>query len=119
MAGFSADTAQLTQLGAQLRAAGVELADLDPANSEAGRVVIAAARPPRLTGAMASGQFAGASREGVAFASSARYWTFIHWGAPRRNIKARPWFAEALKASEDRVLAVYAEHAQQTLDKIG
>lgn len=117
--GFSADTAQLRQLGDQLHAAGVELEALDPANSEAGRVVVAAARPPRRTGALAAGQRADATREGVTFASTARYWTFVHWGAPRRNIRARPWFSEALKASQDRVLAVYAEHAQQTIDKIG
>lgn len=119
MAGFSADTAQLHQLADQLRAAGVELGDLDPATAEAGRVVIAATRPPRLTGHLANTLTAGLGAGGVVFASTARYWTWVHWGAPRRHIKARPFYPEALDRSTDEVLAVYADHARAVFDKIG
>lgn len=119
MAGFSSETAQLRQLADQLRAAGVELGELDPATAEAGRVVIAATRPPRLTGQLANSLTAGLGAGGVVFASTARYWTWVHWGAPRRNIRARPFYPEALDRSTDDVLAVYADHARTALDKIG
>lgn len=116
---FEVDAAQLDQLAADLHAVGVQLADLEPVNTEASRVVHAAARPPRRSGALAAGLRADPNGQGVTFASSARYWTFVHWGAPRRNIKARPWWPEALTVSRDQLLAVYARHAATTLDKIG
>lgn len=107
------------ELARQLHAAGVQLAELGPANTEAGRIVVAQAHAPRRTGAMAAGTTASVTRHGVAFASTARYWTFVHWGAPRRNIKARPWLAESLDHNRADVLAVYAAHARDTIDKIG
>lgn len=119
MTGFDVDAAQLDQLGRQLHAAGVQLAELEPVNEEAGRVVLAESRPPRRSGALSAALRADATRTGVAFASTARYWTFVHWGAPRRNIRARPWYREAVDHSRERVLAVYAEHAADTLKKIG
>lgn len=118
-ANFTADTDQLDQLARDLRAAGVKLADLDPVNTEAGRVVHAAARPPRRSGALAASLQADATAQGVEFASSARYWTFVHWGAPRRNIRAHPWWPEALAASREDLLAVYAQHATDIVKKIG
>ena len=87
---FTADTAQLEQLARDLHAAGIKLAELDPVNTEAGRVVHAAARPPRRSGVLAASLQADATAQGVVFGSTARYWTFVHWGAPRRNIRARP-----------------------------
>lgn len=120
MAGLEVEgAAQLDQLGAQLHAAGVQLADLEPANTEAGRVVHAAARPPRRSGALVASLRADATPGGVTFASSARYWTFVHWGAPRRNVRAHPWWPEAVAATRTEVLAVYAAHATDTLTKIG
>lgn len=118
MAGFSSDTHQLHQLADQLRAAGVELADLEPANAEAGRIVLADVRPPRLSGYLGDHLVAGPAANGVTFASTARYWTFVHWGAPRRHIRARPFFTEALDHDQDKVLAVYADHAQHALEEI-
>lgn len=119
MARFEVDSAQLDQLGRQLHAAGVQLADLEPVNAEAGRVVDSAARPPRRSGALAAASRADATAHGVTFASTARYWTWVHWGAPRRHIKARPWFLEALERQRTEVLAVYARHASDTLKQIG
>lgn len=116
---FDVDAAQLDQLARDLRHAGVELADLEPVNAEAGRVVTAAAHPPRRTGVLAASQRATATPSGVVFASTARYWTFVHWGAPRRNMRAQPWWPEALTTARADLLAVYAAHASRTLNKIG
>ena len=119
MADFRSDAPGLTSLGAELRRAGVQLADLDSADAEAGRVVLAATRPPRLTGYLAANLTAGPAANGTVFASSARYWTWVHFGAPRRHMRARPFYPEAITRSTDEVVAVYADHARSTLDKIG
>lgn len=115
MADFTADTTQLERFRAQIAAAADQLAALESANRDAGRVVVEAARPPRLSGQLAAGMYADATRNGVAFASTARYWTFVHWGAPRRHIAARPFFVEAVKLNTDRVVDVYRAHAIDSL----
>lgn len=119
MSRFDLDAAQLDQLERQLRAAGAELDALEPSNREAGRVVLAAARPPRRSGALAASLRADVTGRDIVFASTARYWTFVHWGAPRRNMRARPWYPEALQHSRDDIVAVYAKHAADTLKQIG
>lgn len=118
MAGFQVDH-DTDQLAADFRQLGVDLADLDPANTEAGRVVVATARPPRRSGALAASLHAAAGVNGVTFASTARYWTFVHFGAPRHNVRAQPWYPEAIRTSTDQLVAIYAAHARKSLDKIG
>lgn len=118
MAGFRSDTDQVEKFARDLHAAGLQLADLDPANAEAGRVVIAAARPPHWSGALAAALRADATRTGVTFASTVRYWTFVHWGAPRHNVRAQPFYRTAVHASRDELVAVYAAHARTTLEKV-
>jgi hypothetical protein len=118
VAEFSADVAEVAQLAAQLHAAADELAALDPANTEAGRVVLQATRPPRRSGALAASLQADATRNGVVFAGGVRYWTFVHWGAPRRNLRARPYFTEALTRTSDELAKVYAAHAERALGKV-
>lgn len=115
MPSLQVDDAELASFAAAALAAARELADLEAANAQAGRVVVQAARPPVATGALASGMFATPTAEGVTWASTVRYWTFVHWGAPRRNLRARPFFVEALDADTDTILAIYAEHANETL----
>lgn len=119
MGSFSSTAPGLPHLADQLRAAGVQLSELDPAHAEAGRVVIAATRPPRDSGYLADHLTAGPAANGRVFASAARYWTFVHWGAPRHNVRAQPFYPEAVRRSTDDVVAVYAEHARETLNKIG
>lgn len=107
------------RLAGEFRQAGVALADLDDANASAGRTVIAAARPPRRRGELAASLHAAVGPNGVAFASTARYWTFIHFGAPRHNVRAQPWYPEAIRVSTDDLVPIYAAHARTTLNKIG
>lgn len=117
MAEFRIDDSELAAFASQLAAAGHQLADLEQPNSAAGRVVLEAARPaaPMDTGTLSGSLTADPAGDGVVWASSARYWTFVHWGAPRRNMRARPFFLEALEADQDRILAIYADHANETL----
>jgi hypothetical protein len=119
MAGFDTDAPALPSLARELHAAGVQLGELDPVHAEAGRVVLASTRPPRHSGYLGDHLTAGPAANGVTFASSARYWTWVHFGAPRVHVRAQPFYAEALHRSTDEVVAVYAEHARDTLTKIG
>lgn len=116
---FQIDASALDDLARQLRAAGVDLKDLEPAGREAGRVVETAAHPPRRTGKLATSSRVVVNAGDVTFASTARYWTFVHWGAPRRNMRARPWWRDAVQHSRDDVLKVYAAHAVDSLKQIG
>lgn len=119
MADFRVDTSELERFAAQCHEAAAELGELESANIEAGRVVVAAARPPRgTTGQLGAGMHADASHNGVTWASSARYWTFVHWGAPRRHMRARPFFVEALQLSTDQLVDVYRVHANDALKGI-
>lgn len=99
-----------------MAAAADELGDLTDANREAGNVVIAHASPPRASGAMAAGQTVRAARWGAELVSTVRYWTFVHWGAPRAGVRARPWFIEAATRSPDAVRDVYEAHARAALN---
>lgn len=114
------DSRQLAAFADQLAAVGHQLADLDDPNAAAGRVVLEAARraAPTRTGQLSGSITADVSGNDVVWASSARYWTFVHWGAPRRNMRARPFILEALEADTDTILAVYAEHATTTLEQL-
>lgn len=106
---------QADTLARQLHNAAEALGDLEPTNTEAGRVILAAARPPRASGATAAGMFAKVTNAGASLASSAPYWTFVHWGAPRRHIRANPWLLAATRATSAEVARLYVDHAQESL----
>lgn len=118
MAGVRSDTSDVERFSDQLHAVGIALADLEPANAEAGREVLDASRPPRRTGELASKLRADVTRNGVAFASAARYWTFAHFGAPRHHMAAQPWYPAALRVTRDRLLRVYEQHATDAFKKV-
>lgn len=119
MGDFTADTAELERFARQAHAAADQLADVESANIEAGRVVVGATRPPvGATGQLSAGVHADATANGVVWASTARYWTFVHWGAPRRHIRARPFFVEAIRISTDQLVDVYRAHAIDSLKGI-
>ncbi len=105
-----ADAAEL-----RLRDAAAAIGDLEPVNSEAGRVILAAAHPPRLTGRTEAGMFARTTAAGATLASSAPYWTFVHWGAPRRHIRANPWLLAATRASTQEVARLYIRHLEESI----
>lgn len=99
-----------------MHAAADELLELTDANREAGRVVLAATRPPRLSGALAAGQQVVTAADGVRLVSSVRYWTYVHYGAPRAGTRAQPWIADALTRTADDVLEVYRQHTVRSLN---
>lgn len=114
------DSGQLDRFADQLAAVGHQLADLEAPNAAAARVVLEAARAvaPTATGRLSDELTAAVAPNRVTWASTARYWTFVHWGAPRRNIRARPFILEALEADTTTIVAVYSDHATETLERL-
>lgn len=107
-------TSDADRLGSQLRDAAAALVDLEDTSRRAGELV-GAAPPPRRTGALGAGVTVAAIPGGAAVFSTARYFTFVHYGAPRRHVRAQPWLAVQLDSNQDRVLDLYAEHASDAL----
>lgn len=109
-------TSDAEALARHLHAAAEDLGDLGPVNSEAGRIVEAAARAPRRTGALAGSLRSAGTPGGVTIGSALRYATFVHWGAPRRHMAARPFLVTAVQATTEDVADLYLSHARDALD---
>lgn len=118
MTTLSGDATAAHALAGKLGRAGAALADLDAPNEEAGRVVLAAARPPRRTGTLEAGMFARTDTAGVIVASSAPYFTFVEYGAPRVPMRANPYTREALTRTTTEVVGIYAAHRDRAIGLI-
>lgn len=113
MTGFEADSNAGEVAARLVRAAGV-LSDLEPVNRVAG-ARIAGAPGPRRTGASVAGVRGQATPAGVVVAGTTPNWTFTHWGAPGRNVRAQPWLAEYLTTHADELTQLYTDHAGDAL----
>jgi hypothetical protein len=115
--GFQA-TSDADTLARALVRAGADLADLEPTNQAAGAVVLAAATPPHRTGTLAASLTVAASPGGVVIGSPLRYATFVHWGAPRRHVRAQPFLLDAQRLTTDEVVDLYVQHAEDTVKNL-
>lgn len=95
-----------------------DLGALDSVNDAAGRIVEAAARPPVVTGALAASLSVTATDTTAQVVSGLRYATFVHWGAPRKHVRAQPFLLAALQVSREDILALYIDHAQRVVSDI-
>lgn len=118
MADLTLSSNAATLAGSLSRAGEDLVGGLDEVNAEAGRVVLAATRPPRRTGALAAGLRSVVDSQGATLASTVPYWTFVHWGAPRRHVKAQPFILAALQASRSEVLDLYLTYARRVVGNI-
>lgn len=98
------------ELAAALAGIEVGLADLADPATDAGRMLAAdaARRAPRLTGRLRSSITPTRTPTGVTVGTSVSYGAPIHFGVPSRNIPARPFLTDALRASEDQIVKAYA-----------
>ncbi len=107
----------------QLRAAGIELADLKAEHGAAAALIVRRQAPsaPRRTGALA-GSVRGSGQAGAAVVRVGRaavpYANPIHWGWPRRGIPARPWLWDTINDSRDAVVDTYETGIQRLLDRV-
>jgi phage gpG-like protein len=115
MADFHADS-NAAELARDLAALGLELTDtVEAASKRAGALVLAGAHAPRRTGALAASLLPDATSDKVVIGSPLRYATFVHWGAPRRHVKAQPFLLTALESSKAEVLDLYTAAASDAL----
>lgn len=113
---FQADS-NAEQLARQLERAADDLGNLDAPAGEAGDLV-GAGPAPRRSGRLAAGVTVAQIPNGVAVASTAPYFTYVHFGAPGRHVRAQPWLADQLVAQADRILDLYREHASDALAQV-
>lgn len=76
---------------------------------------------PRSGGRLKASIRPGATtKAGVVKAGSSRvpYAGPIHWGWPRRNIKAQPFLTTAAKATEPVWMAEYKRHMEEAIDQV-
>jgi hypothetical protein len=107
----------------QMRAAGKDMQDMKEANAAVGQIVVAASRPraPVSTGNLAASIRANrAVGSATIKAGGARvpYAGPIHWGWPRRHIRAQPFLADGAKSSEPSWVATYEKAVDRILGKI-
>jgi hypothetical protein len=106
-----------------LKAAGIELEDLKAANAAVASLVAqaAAGRAPKRTGRLAAsvrGNRAQARATVLAGRASVPYAGPIHWGWPRRGIKANPFLADTAAALEPAWIAIYTREVEKAINKI-
>lgn len=111
------------ELARTLRQAGQDLQDLKDANARAAGIVEPVARTgaPVKSGALrATVRSTGTKAAGVIRAGkkSVPYAGPIHFGWPARGIPARPFVADAAKATEERWARVYEDAVQNALNKL-
>lgn len=122
MAGFL-QVDGLRALTKALKAAGEDVTELKALNGKAAALVADAAAPrtPRRSGRLAASVRTGATQRGgrvMAGKASVPYAGVIHWGWPKRGIKAQPWIADTAVATEDRWTDVYLEGAEELLERV-
>lgn len=111
------------QLRRELRAASGDLDRMKAAHSAAATAVAiaAAAAAPRRTGRLASTvRGSGTNTMATIRAGYARvpYANPIHWGWPRRGIRANPWMSETAQRTQPQWVGIYADRVQAILDSI-
>jgi hypothetical protein len=110
-------------LRASLRRAGLDVADLKEANAAAASTVSAAAqiKAPRVSGTLA-GTVRGNRAVSMAVVRAGRagvpYAGVIHWGWPRRNIRANPFLVDAAHDTEPTWIVAYYKAVQRVLDQV-
>lgn len=113
----------LNRLRSTMRKASLDMTQLRDLNRGAASRVAGVARgtAPRRSGRLAASVRASASqRAGTVRAGrkSIPYAGVIHWGWPKRNIKAQPWLVDAAKASEPAWIEDYLRGVEKMLDQV-
>lgn len=112
------DSSDVDKLAAQLVRIGDELTDLAEPNADAAATVLRGVNPPRRTGQLAAAGRSDVSPNGWVLAYPIRYATFVHWGVPSRNQRAQPWLVQERDDQYDNIAAIYADAAQDTINRL-
>ena len=98
----------LRELNAKLRAAGDDSADMPDLMFRLGSIVIAAARPPALSGELGGTLRAGRGRTKAVvragYAKRGAHAGVVHYGNPHRNSRAQPFLVDALRRAQPQLV---------------
>ena len=113
----------LNRLRTTMRKASLDMTQLRDLNRGAASRVAGVARgtTPRRSGRLAASVRSAASqRAGTVRAGrkSIPYAGVVHWGWPKRNIKAQTWLVDAAKASEPAWIEEYLRGVEKMLDQV-
>lgn len=106
------------RLAATLARARADLADTTAPDREAADLVIQAARPPVRSGWLARSGTVQTIGDQVTASWTAAYAGVIHNGWAARHIRPRPWIPAAIATAETPIVAVYARHTDQALNRV-
>lgn len=109
------------RLRRDLARAGVDLNDLKAVHRQVAALVAAAADPPRRSGRLAASVRPGATRRAaIVRAGGARvpYAGPIHWGWPKRGIKARPFIAAAAQDTEAQWYGLFLAAVEDIIEQV-
>ena len=120
---MTAQLAGVSTLVTTLHAAAADLDALTDAGNNTARLVgaAAAAAAPRRTGRLAGTVRAAvvAGRVEITFGGSrAVYAPVIHWGWPKRRIRANPFASRAAQRTETQWVEFYATDVQNIVDTV-
>lgn len=119
---FSVDGAD--RLRRTMRKAGVDMTRLKDAHREVADTVSARARgtaPKGPTGRLAASTRPGATQKAAiirAGRKSVPYAGPIHWGWPRRGIRAQPWLQEAATSTEPEWVGTYTNEIESLIAEV-
>ena len=111
----------LDNLRRTLNRAAREVQDLKTAPAEAAGVVVRATRAPAVTGRLAGSVRAATEKNtGIVRAGGGGvpYAGVIHWGWPRRGIRAQPFLSDAAQSSEPTWTQAYEKEVDHILSKV-
>lgn len=94
------------------------LHDLEPVDREVGNLIVGAARPPHVSGALENTITYDADAAGVtlkAGSGQVLYAGVIHNGWPAHHIKAQPFFTKAIDEKTEAIADLYAGHVADVL----
>lgn len=119
---FTVDGAD--QLRRSMRKAGVDMTRLKDAHRDVADTVSKRARgtaPQGPTGRLAASTRPGATQKAAiirAGKKSVPYAGPIHWGWPRRGIRAQPWLQEAAQESEPEWVDTYTTEIERLIAEV-
>ncbi len=109
------------RLRATMKRAGIDLDELKTAHRDAADVVVKATRAPNVTGRLQSTVRPGATKTMAivrAGYASVPYAGPIHWGWPRRGIRAQPFLSDAATSSESTWIQAYENEIEDIVNRI-
>ena len=112
----------LRELTRALGKAGVDAADQKELMHEIGMVVVRAAQPPVVTGALEASMRASRTKgKAIVRAGSARvpYAAVQHYGWPSHNIEPKPFLTDALQSRTDEITDMMEKGVGEILKKNG